>query len=134
MSIETESVSKPDLFKVIAQAASEYYKVMVTVASGFLGGSLIFMEKLSPLIPPRRSHVTLLGCGWLCLVISIFLIALVLRSNLKSGKLTIEGRISEAQKVDAHTGIESTFALIALALGIILVMLYGFVNLMRIAT
>jgi hypothetical protein len=134
MAIENESVAKTDLFRAIVESATEYYKLMITIASAFLGGSLLFVEKLSPSANPLKSHVILLGCGWLFLVVSIILILVVQRSNLKSGKLVMEGKMEEAAKIDCHTGCESTWALVALALGIVLIMLYGLLNLLRIAT
>ena len=136
MPIENESVEKDTLFQAIVESATEYYKLIVMVASAFLGGSLILVEQLSHSlspIKPTKDLLRLLACGWICLVISIFLIAMVQRSNLRSGKLVLEGKIKEARRIDNHTDVETTWALITLAAGIALIMAYGYLNFMKIA-
>jgi len=83
---------------VLATDADGYYKLVLAVASSFLGASLVFLEKLLP--DPTALSLAFLSAGWALLVTSIGLIANVRMRNLQSGALALEGKVTEAQALD----------------------------------
>lgn len=124
-----QPVSKDTVFNVLATEAGGYYKSILTVASSFLGGSLIFIEKIAP--TPSKCSLYLLGVGWLLLICSIATIIFVRRLNLDSGWKALEGNFNEAKEIDVKTRNYSTAATVLLFLGLILIMMFGFVNLLQ---
>jgi hypothetical protein len=134
MAVETERVSKEDVFKAIVTSAAEFYKFAITVASAFLGGSLIFVQNIAAAKTLTRGSLWFLGSGWALLIASIFLIGLVQRGNLKSGQYVMDGHLEKSRRLDQWTSTGTTLAMLCLALGILLVMLFGFFHLRAIAT
>lgn len=43
---EEKDVSRECIFNIYAAEAQGFYKLVITIASSFLGGSLIFVEKI----------------------------------------------------------------------------------------
>ncbi|MBI5710345.1 MAG: hypothetical protein HZC42_08590 [Candidatus Eisenbacteria bacterium] len=95
---ENQDVSRETIFRVLATDADGYYKLVLTVASSFLGGSLVFLEKFLP--HPTALSLAFLSVGWASLVTSIGLIANVRLRNLQSGAFALENKITEAQALD----------------------------------
>src|SRR6266516_2684474 len=118
MGIESERVSKEDVFKSIVSSAVEFYKLIITVASAFLGGSLIFIEKLAPSQMLTKGSVRILGSGWLFLILAIIAVGVVQRYNLRSGQLVMDGQVEKSRKIDSWTSRGTTLAIFSLALGI----------------
>jgi hypothetical protein len=128
MSVEDESVSKKDVFAAVVASATEFYKTVLSVATLFLGGTLVFIEKLTPGGASTNGKY-LLGIGWVLLICSICCVALVQRWNLESGKQIMEGQINKAQRIDKRTSVFSSLAIAALILGISFLMSFGYMNL-----
>jgi hypothetical protein len=124
-----EVIPRKDIFTAIVAEAGGYYKLVITVASSFLGGSLLFLEKNSP--KPSALALVVLLVGWVFLLGSIVSIAHVRRLNLESGWHTLEKRFRESGKIDRETRAWSQFAVWLLGLGLLLVLLFGFINLLE---
>jgi hypothetical protein len=106
--------------------AGGYYGLIVTVASSFLGGSLLFMEKLAPI----HSGWFLLGFGiaWISLVASIGCVARLRYYNLKSGRLALNQDFTGASQIDRHTDVLSWWSQFLLILGMSALVLIGLFN------
>jgi hypothetical protein len=101
-------VPKSAVLQSITAEANGFYGVVVTVASTFLGGSLLFLEKFAP----ARSawSIVVMAIGWISLVASIGCIARIRFMNLRSGKLALLDQFDEATKIDHHTDMLSNWA------------------------
>lgn len=89
------------ILQSITAEAGGFYNLIVTVASTFLGGSLLFMEKIAPI----HNGWSLLGLGvaWASLAASIGCIARLRYYNLKSGRLALNEDYTGASQIDRHT-------------------------------
>ena len=124
---EPKSVSRELMFSSIVSEAAGYYKIITVTASSFLGGSMIFLEKIAR--NPICFSVWILAFGWIMLIASIGLVGWVRSGNLKSGWQALEGKFSEAKIIDEQTRWGSEAALICLVLGMLALAFFGFVNL-----
>jgi len=124
-----DSVSRDALFTVIAAEAAGYYRTITTVASAFLGGSLLFLDKLAS--RPSTLSLFVLGGAWICLIASIACTAWVRRKNLDSGWKALEQRFEDAQGIDKKTRGWSTVGIVSLIFGMCLLMIFGMMNVER---
>ncbi|MDH4158350.1 MAG: hypothetical protein OEW00_13855, partial [candidate division Zixibacteria bacterium] len=122
-----ERVSIDRVWQTIANEASGFYKLVVTVASSFLGGTLIFLQTISG--SPSRTSLVLLFTGWALLIGSIVLVINVRRLNLDSGHNWLKEDYDRCKAIDRKSRLCSQFAAIALAFGLAFVMAFGGVNL-----
>jgi len=118
--------STADILKITASEAAGFYKLIVTVASSFLGGSLVYFDKVVRF--QTKSFLWFLYAGWLALVISICAIIWTRRLNLKACSFVMKGSEEdhiEAQKFDNKAMNWSTASTFLLALGMCLLMCFG---------
>jgi len=78
------------VFATIAQEAAGFYGLILTLATSFLGGTLVFIDRIAP--SPARWTLALLGFGWLSLIASVSLIAWVRWRNIESGRMADAGK------------------------------------------
>jgi len=121
-----ERVSKDALFDSIVKEAGGFYNLILSVASAFLGGSLLFLEKIAP--KPVVWSLPILGLGWLALIVAIGLSAYVRLENLEAGRLALEGKYDEAKKLDRKKECCCIGMLWTLLIGVFLVAAFGLVN------
>ena len=119
MKIE-DQVSRKALFTAIVSEATGFYKIVTVIASSFLGGSLLFMEKIA--VKPKPWTLVILAGGWLLLMASIGLIAWIRCLNLDAGQMALEGKYDEASVVDRKKRRLSIAALVALMAGMTAIM------------
>lgn len=122
-----EKVSKDTLFNSIVKEAGEFYNLILTVASAFLGGSLLFLEKIAP--QPVKWSFCILGFGWLSLIISIGLAAYVRLKNLESGRLALEEKYEEAKKLDRKKECCTVCMMCMVLFGVLCITIFGMINL-----
>jgi hypothetical protein len=122
-------VSKAALLQSITTEASGFYGQIVTVASVFLGGSLLFLEKIAPV----RTGLSLLflAPGWLALVASIGCVVSLRHMNLMAGRLAMDGKYHEAGQFNRCTDRLSVWSLGLLILGMVLLMVAGILNVVQ---
>ncbi len=89
------------ILQSLTAEAGGFYTLIVTVASSFLGGSLLFLEKFA--LNRNRWMLALLILAWLALVAAIGCIARLRYHNLRSARLALEERFSAASEIDKHT-------------------------------
>lgn len=89
------------ILQSLTTEAGGFYTLIVTVASSFLGGSLLFLDKFA--LNRNRSMLALLILAWLALVAAIGCVARLRYHNLKSARLALEERFSDASEIDRHT-------------------------------
>lgn len=124
-----DTISRPEIFKAIVADAGGYYGQLVTVASAFLGGSLFFLEKITPI--PLYSQI-LMFLGWLFLITSIASTLYIRHWNLESGRLALEAMFDEAAKLDQRKKNLGSASIIALILGMASLAVVGILNVGRI--
>jgi amino acid transporter len=116
-------VPKSAVLQSITAEANGFYGVVVTVASTFLGGSLLFLEKFAP---ARNSwSIVVMALGWFSLVASIGCIARIRFMNLRSGKLALLDRYDAAMKIDQHTDMLSNWSQWLLIGGMLALVIMG---------
>lgn len=124
--LDDDRVSRDAVFSSIVTEAAGFYKIVTVTASSFLGGSLLFMEKIAP--KPATWTLWVLGTGWTALVASIALVAWVRWRNLESGRLFLEGQYPKAAQVDAGKRRCSIVSVGLLVAGMVAVMAFGMAN------
>lgn len=122
-----EPVSSDKKYEVLAGEAEGFYRMVVTVSTAFLGGSMLFMEKLAP--HPVPYSVLVLAAGWAAFLVAIFFIVDVRRKNLESLRLAMRCEYDKADIIDKGTRRGSQVAQNAMLAGMCLVAVYGLLNL-----
>lgn len=123
----TEPVSSDRKYDVLAREADGYYRMIVTISTAFLGGSILFLERLAK--QPECWTLPLLASGWVSFLVAIHSVASVRRQNLEALRLALEGKYDQARSIDERTRTASTLALWAMLVGMFLMAVYGFSNL-----
>src|SRR5437667_1431570 len=120
---DSDRALKLVILQSITTEAGGFYGLIVTVASSFLGGSLLFMEKISPL----RSAWSLVGfaVAWISLVASIGCVARLRYYNLKSGRLALDEKFTDASQIDKHTDTLSWWSQTLLIAGMSALVIMG---------
>jgi len=117
--------------KLIAETAiSEavgFYKLIVATATLFLGGTLVFWEKLSP--PSSAVSLFPLAAGWLCLILSVAFVVAVRRDNVELGRLCLTGTDAKYDRIAARSRSLTTLSGMFLAVGMLFVASAGMVTL-----
>jgi hypothetical protein len=129
---DTEQIPREVVFSTAATEAAGFYKFIITVASSFLGGTLLFLERVVP--HPTSLGVALLGLGWLFLIASIAAVAWIRRLNLESAQRALAGKYNDARKFDRQGRRFSVAATLCLAGGMLLVAACGLVSLWNVAS
>jgi hypothetical protein len=89
------------ILQSLTTEAGGFYTLIVTVASSFLGGSLLFLEKFA--LNRNRGTLLLLILAWVALVAAIGCVARLRYHNLRSARFALEERFSDASQIDQHT-------------------------------
>jgi hypothetical protein len=92
---------RTEIFKSVNAEASAFYRLLVTNATAFLGGTIVFWDHVSPKL--TTWSLALLGPGWVFLVVSIVLVVWVRRDNIEVGRLTLAQRYSDAEPIAARS-------------------------------
>ncbi len=121
-----ESISRDAIFQSQTREAADFYKLIVTVSSSFLGGSLVFLDKIAP--EPVKYSVYILAVGWFLLIASIVLIGFIRSKNLESAHHVLENEISEARVIDSKKRTATKITLLLLSCGILFIMIFGLIN------
>jgi len=126
---ETESTreDKRLIYQTVASGASGLYKTTLTIASTFLGGSLLFLEKFAP--HPSTWSKLILAFGWLLLVAAIGLTMRVQRLNNRCGYYALEEKRDRSDAIYKQADRWTEGGNWCLILGIGVIMLFGFLNL-----
>jgi len=127
--VEVESrtdsgLSKKDLAQLLVSEAQGFYALLMTVASSFLGGSLLFLEKLGT--TRNLIALTALAIGWVSLVLSVCFLTWGRLKNLESGKLALKGSFKEADSIDTLGEAYMIWAVFTLGIGLFGVSAFGF--------
>ena len=127
--VKQDSVSKQCIFKIIATEAAGLYNLLITVSTGMLAGTLLFLEKIAP--SPTTSSLLFLGLGWLMLLFCTLACAWIRWNNLESGRLALEGKFEDARKVDNPNRMLTKLSIMSLGLGIALIGIFAMVNILN---
>jgi len=125
----TDIVSKETIFKILAQEAGGFYQIITVTASSFLGGTLLFMDRIAP--KPQAYSLCFLFIGWILLIVSISSVAYVRRYNLKSAQYALQREFNKAKELDCKKDMASNIALISLVLGMACIMVFGSINIVN---
>ncbi len=116
----------------LVSEARGFYAQITTVASAFLGGSVLFRDKL-PDVPGCN---WLLGVAWTCFALSLMLIVFVRLNNISGAERaldTIDGRQANSVlpgSLLSRLGRGCTLAAVALlALGVFALVAFGWASL-----
>ncbi len=121
-----ESARRDSTFIIIVEECRGFYKHVLAIATAFLGGTLLFLEKISP--NPSGLSLVLLGIGWTLLIVSILAVIWVRRLNIECGRLTLRNEIVEAEAIHCRSRKFTTAAGFLLGFGMGFVMAFGLVN------
>ena len=106
-----------------ASEAAAFYKLIVATASLFIGGTLVFRERIAP--TPSTLPIVLLAVGTFSLSAAIVLVAMVRRSNVELARLALGGDYQRYDPIERRSRLWSSLSVVALALGMFIVALAG---------
>lgn len=121
-----DKATKDSILDSITQEANGFYNSLLTIATAFLGGSLLFLKELLHTLPPRGLFA--LYIGWIGLTTCLVLMVLVRFLNLVSGKHALARKTQDAQKLDYVKEWLCIIALAGLAIGLSSLMIFGAIN------
>jgi hypothetical protein len=131
MADDPNVVSKTAIFQSITTEAGGFYTTVTTVASAFLGASLLFIDKF--VSGGSAPSLVFLGLSWISLVVSLGCVSYVRYLNLQSGRLALEDDIKGAGVVDLRSRKILTASLVSLILGMTALVFVGLVNVNNLA-
>jgi len=111
----SDSVSQTTIFETIVKEAGEFYKMMTTVATAFLGALLLLVDKHVDYRAWWAILCVFLGAAGL--IASISFVAFVRLNNLESGRYALEGNMKKAAEIDRGKERLSKWAVWSLAAG-----------------
>lgn len=126
MADDPNVVSKSAILQSITAEASGFYTTVTTVASTFLGASLLFVDKFLAL--GTAFSFVVLAVSWISLVASIACVARVRFLNLKSGQLALQENFDGAAAIDIRSARFSTSAQWCLIVGMAALVVVGLAN------
>lgn len=121
-----DRVRREALLASVTTEAQGFYNLVMTAATSFLGGTLLFMEKVAA---PSNWSVFAIGAGWLSLVGAIACVAIVRRINLLSGGHALASQHDESKKLDKKGNFLTTSGTVLLIVGMLFITLGAIVNL-----
>ncbi len=116
---------------VAVQEAIAFYRLIVTTATVFLSGSLLFWEKFLPAI--NAWSIFLVTLGWMSLAGSIMLIAQVRRQNVELARLGLAEKWDKYDELERKVRCAASAAIYFLAGGMLSVALSGTAALIHVA-
>lgn len=129
---DQRAATRDMLAKELIAEVRGFYAQITTVASAFLGGSVLFRDKL----PDVPSCNWLLGVAWTCFALSLTLIVFVRLNNISGAERAldrIDGRRTQTHLSEnrlSTLGRGSTLASVALlALGVLTLVAFGWASL-----
>jgi hypothetical protein len=126
MADDPNVVPRSAILQSITTEASGFYTTITTVASTFLGASLLFVDKF--LTAGTTFSLIMLAVSWISLVASIASVARVRFLNLKSGQLALQDKFDAANAIDIRSGRYSTSAQWCLIVGMAALVIVGLAN------
>jgi hypothetical protein len=126
MADDPNVVSKSTILQSITTEAGGFYTTITTVASTFLGASLLFADKF--LTAGNAFALAALAVSWIALVSSIAFVAHVRFLNLKSGQLALQEKFDASDAIDKKGGKCSTLAQWCLIVGMAALVAVGLAN------
>lgn len=88
--------ARKELYRTMVQEASAFYRQMATICSAFLGGSMLFSDRLVRAPEPRWWWI-LLG-AWICFVLTLAVIVWLRWQNVESHRLVLESLKDEGSQ------------------------------------
>jgi hypothetical protein len=119
-------VPRSAILQSITTEASGFYTTVTTVASTFLGASLLFFDKF--VSTRTTSSLVFLALSWVALVAAIASVARVRFLNLRSGQLALQDKFDAAAAIDIQGGRFSTAAQWCLIIGMAALVVVGLMN------
>jgi hypothetical protein len=127
MADDQDDQVQQEIFQIVVAECRGFYKLVITVATAFLGGTVLLFDRLAP-EPASLWSLAVLGAGWLSLVGSIVAVSYVRRWNIESGRLTLKRQEADAELVATKARKATDWTVLALALGMVLVSFFRLVN------
>ncbi|MEN6535004.1 MAG: hypothetical protein ABFD89_15170 [Bryobacteraceae bacterium] len=126
MTENPDVVPRSAILQSITTEASGFYTTITSVASAFLGASLLFADKFQ--ISGGIFSLVMLAVSWILLVASIGCVARVRFLNLKSGQLALQDKFNDAAAIDIRSWRFSTLAQWLLIAGMVALVIVGLAN------
>lgn len=103
----------------LVSQADGYYTVLISTATLFLSGTVVFADRISP--DPTRTSVILLSGGWFSLILCICVVVYVRYSNVQAGTLVLMEQHERAKPVESRSRTCTALSGLLLALGMLCV-------------
>ena len=133
MADNDDSALRDRLYTTMSQEADGLYKLLITICTTFLGGTLVFFEKL--FVSDARWSIWLLFLAWLALTYSIAVLVWIRWQNVEAHRHALEytktGDENEYKKAEGipEAGRRWTLsAIIIMIAGLLLLALFTAIN------
>ncbi len=135
--VDNQLYLRIEIYKAMVSEASGYYKSVITISSSFLGGSLLFFDKIAA--PPIGYSLLFLSLGWMFLIAAIISIIYVRRQNLEEGRIELKILSKTATKKEENdvknkhkhnlklTDCTAKF----MAIGLTFIVIFGMINIIN---
>jgi len=128
-----DSALKDRLYTTMSQEADGFYKLLITICTTFLGGTLIFFEKL--FVSDARWSIWLLFLAWLALAYSIAVLVWIRWQNVEAHrhaleylKTRVEKDYEKAVSIPNKARKWTTSAIIVMMIGLGLIAVFTAIN------
>lgn len=118
--------SREALLASVTAEADGFYSQMATIASGFLGGTLLLMEKIAP--NPGRCTLVILAAGWISLIVVLIMVVTIRYLNLMSAGCCARQEFDKAAIIDLIKDVMGALSILIMGIGMSSIFLFGFVN------
>lgn len=126
---DKNEISRELIFETIVSEAAGLYNLLITVSTGVFGATLLFLDRIAP--SPTKASLLCLALGWLMLILCTVACVWIRWKNLESGRMVLEGKFKEASDIDKPNRRLTKFAIFGLFCGIVLVAIFGFINIVH---
>lgn len=123
---DVPTVSFERLYSTMAEEADGFYKQMITICTAFLGGSLVFSEKL--FVSDARWSLVLLFVAWLALTYPLAVLVWVRWQNVEAHRHALKyltthdvNEYQQAQSIPIKGRKWTTSAIILMVFGLFLI-------------
>jgi predicted membrane channel-forming protein YqfA (hemolysin III family) len=119
-------VSKSTLWETTCSEASGFYYQTLTISTAFLGGSMVFLDKIAP--DPIPWTCFFLCLGWICLLKTIHLLLQIRLTNLHAFRLGLEEKWDECAIVVKPNEVKTTIMTKWIMWGLVFITFFGLLN------
>jgi hypothetical protein len=112
--------------ELVDKECPAFYRLLITISTMFLGGTLAFIEKIVP--HPIRGSAPYLGWGWALLIVTILAVVWVRWANIEAIHAYLRKKYDRSDRLQVFGRVMMLIAGLTLGVGMGFVMMFGYIN------